>query len=155
MCRGVDSLRKPGRDREPGLDQVRRDVPRRVDSAPCGAARSDHGDRPRVLGRQLASDKDQRRPVVDGAQVLGVPVVEDGQQPHPAVFPLGDLLFGGLELVRLGVEESGLALFFENLDGASSVLDQLRIHRPRVLAGTEQCDQRGALREGAHRVARA
>src|SRR6185437_3750776 len=100
----VDARGQAGRDREAAVHEVLRDPARDRPSAIGRLSRADDRDGASVLTPQFARDEDERRPVVDSAQILRVVLVEDREQTHAFGTPLFDLAGGALQ-VGMRVEQ--------------------------------------------------
>ena len=118
----VDSVGEPADDRVPGLDKSFGDLPRGVEAACRRLARADDGDRALVRREQRSAGEEERRPIVDRAEVDRVVVVEHGDERHPLRFPRVDLVRDRVEvddvLVTLGGEE-GERLVLVRIDVAA------------------------------------
>ena len=124
---------------------------------PCGEgwrAPTTATDRAWSSGAAWPAEEDQRRPIVDGAEVHGVAGVEDGQQAHVLLAPAGDVGGGGgEELVHRFVFKERRErrirppfLLFEYGERAAPLLDEGGVDVGWLAGGAEQRDQCRASR---------
>ena len=91
VCSCVDAGREPADDGVPGVDEPGGDVARVGEPGIRSPTGADDGHGPLVGIGQRAAHEQQRRTVVDAAQVLRILLVEDGQGGDALGVPTVDL----------------------------------------------------------------
>lgn len=99
MSGRVDAGGETGQDRDASPHELPCDLGRRFDSLVARMAGAHDGDGPAVVGDELASHQQHRRPVVDHAEVRGVPVVRAGEDVDSVGAEFGDGLVPAVTVV--------------------------------------------------------
>src|SRR5579884_250071 len=123
VSRGIDPGCQARDDRVPAVYEFLREVAGGTDALRGGGSRADDGDRSRVGGVEPALEEDQRRAIVNLAEVRGVIGVEHRKKLKPSVRPEPNLLLDRVE----AVPREQAALRVQDRERAARILDQLRI----------------------------